>query len=391
MSLAAAPMSLFATCPRGLEAALAEELASLGANAIKAVNGGVAYEGDQALLYRSNLHSRLATRVLLRVAQGNYRDDRDIHALAKSVDWPALFGVGHSIRVDVSATRSPLRSLELATLRIKDGLCDRFREHGGQRPDVDTRNPAVRIAGYLDATLATLYLDASGEPLWQRGYRCETGEAPLKENLAAGLVRLSGWNPTSPTEAFIDPMCGSGTIVIEAAMLAAAIAPGLHRSFAFERWHDYTPALWQQLQTAARAQQREPQGLIAASDLLGRELDHARANLEAAGLLPWVTLKQANVLELPPPAESGVMLCNPPYGERLGESDALAAFYPKLGDALKKSWAGWRCYFLTGDPRLPKLIGLKASRRTPLFNGAIDCRLLEFRMVAGSMRGKPPS
>jgi putative N6-adenine-specific DNA methylase len=130
--------------------------------------------------------------------------------------------------------------------------------------------------------------------------------------------------------------------------------------------------------------------LIAASDLLGRELDHARANLEVAGLLPWVTLKQANVLELPPPAESGVMLCNPPYGERLGESDELAAFYPKLGDALKKSWAGWRCYFLTGDPRLPKLIGLKASRRTPLFNGAIDCRLLEFRMVAGSMR-KPPS
>ena len=186
-------------------------------------------------------------------------------------------------------------------------------------------------------------------------------------------------------------MCGSGTIVIEAAMLAAAIAPGLHRSFAFERWHDSTPALWQQLQAAARAQQREPQGLIAASDLLGRELDHARANLEAAGLLPWVTLKQANVLELPPPAESGVMLCNPPYGERLGESDALAAFYPKLGDALKKSWAGWRCYFLTGDPRLPKLIGLKASRRTPLFNGAIECRLLEFRMVAGSMRGKPPS
>jgi putative N6-adenine-specific DNA methylase len=146
--------------------------------------------------------------------------------------------------------------------------------------------------------------------------------------------------------------------------------------------------MWQQLQTAARTQQREPQGLIAASDLLGRELDHARANLEAAGLLPWVALKQANVLELPPPAAGGVMLCNPPYGERLGESDELAAFYPKLGDALKKRWAGWRCYFLTGDPRLPKLIGLKASRRTPLFNGAIDCRLLEFRMVAGSMRDK---
>ena len=376
---------LFAPCPRGLEQALAAELAGIGAGAVQAVAGGVAFEGDTRVVYRANLESRIATRVLLRLFTVAYRSEEDIYRAAYEVDWPRQFDVGRSIRVYLTAQRCPLKSLDFLTLRIKDALCDRFRADVGSRPNVDTRSPEVRIHAFLDATQFTLYLDTSGEPLFKRGARAAQGEAPLKENLAAGILRLTGWQPGT---ALLDPMCGGGTFLVEAAQIALDIAPGGARAFGFERLKDFEASLWRGLRVEAEARRKPLVPLpIYGSDLYGDTLKHAQANLRAAGLELAVQLKQANALEISAPAASGVLVTNPPYGERMGEREDMAAFYPKFGDALKQKFAGWSCYILSADMNLPKLIRLQVSRRTPLFNGALECRLFEYRIVAGSMRG----
>ena len=376
--------AFFASCPRGLEALLASELDGLGARKIQAASGGVEFEGDIGVCYRVNLESRLATRVLARLARSPYRSERDVYEAALEVSWPAWFSEKLSIRVDVKAIRSPLKSLEFATLTVKDAVCDRFRADRGRRPDVDTRSPQVRIQAFLDRETVAFLIDTSGEALNRRGYRKDAGEAPLKENLAAGIVRLSGWAPEEP---LLDPMCGSGTIVIEAAMMALAIPAGHARTFGFERLSGFDRARWKAVREAALDARKPARRLpIFARDRYGEELKKARANLQAAGLADCVELKQADVLETGPPAAAGVLIANPPYGARLGEDAALAAFYPKLGDTLKKYYAGWRCHILSADTRLPKLIRLNASRRTPLYNGPLQCRLYEYRMVAGSNR-----
>ncbi len=380
---------LFAPCPRGLENPLAAELVGLGASAVQAVAGGVAFEGDTRLVYRANLESRIATRVLLRLFTLPYRSEEDVYRAAYEVDWPRQFDVDRSIRVYLTAQRCPLKSLDFLTLRIKDAVCDRFRSAVGSRPDVDTRAPEVRIHAFLDATQFTLYLDTSGEPLFKRGARAAQGEAPLKENLAAGILKLSGWQPGT---ALLDPMCGGGTFLVEAAQIALDIAPGSARSFAFEKLKHFDAALWQALRAESEARTKPVVPLpIYGSDLYGDTLKLAQANLRAAGLEQAVQLKQANVLEISAPAATGVLVTNPPYGERMGEQQDLAGFYPKFGDALKQKFAGWNCYILSADMNLPKLIKLQVSKRTPLFNGALECRLFEYRIVAGSMRGPKPA
>jgi putative N6-adenine-specific DNA methylase len=382
------PQAFFASCPRGLEALLAEELRGLGARKPESLPGGVAFEGDLRICYRANLESRLATRVLLKVGRSPYRNERDVHEGALAISWPDWFSEKQSIRVDVKAIRSPLQSLEFATLTIKDAVCDRFRSDRGQRPDVDTRSPDIRIQAFLDKETASFYLDTSGDALNRRGYRRDAGEAPLKENLAAGIVRLAGWNPGEP---FLDPMCGSGTLAIEAAMMALAIPPGHARGFGFERLAGFDRRRWEETREQALARRQPARRLpIFARDRYGDELKKARANLEAAGLADCVELKQADILDTGAPADAGVMVANPPYGARLGEDAALAEFYPKLGHTLKKYYSGWRCYLFSGDTRLPRLIHLSASKRTPLFNGPLECRLYEYRMVAGSNRKGAP-
>jgi putative N6-adenine-specific DNA methylase len=379
---------LFATCPRGLEQALAAELAACGAADAIAVGGGVQFTGDAEVCYRANLESRIASRVLLRVEHTHYATEQDVYEAARRIRWVDWFDVGQSIRVDVAAVRSPLRSLEFVTLRIKDAVCDRFRADVGRRPDVDTRSPGVRIHGFLDARSVTLYLDTSGEPLWKRSARADAGGAPIRENLAAGIIALAGWTPAEP---FFDPMCGSGTFLVEAAAIALRIAPGSRRTFAFERLRNFDPALWQRVRDAASARELRSQPLaVYGADHDPAALAQARRRLEHAGLADAVRLEQADVLKVAAPAPSGVLVTNPPYGVRLGEDAALAAFYPKLGDALKAHFPGWRCNILTADLRLAKLIGLKASKRTPLFNGPLECRLFEFRIVAGQMRRARP-
>ena len=374
----------FAPCPRGLEAPLAAELDTLGASEITTTDGGAAFAGPIQLAYRANLESRLASRILWRVGHGAYRDENDVYELAKALDWPRWFRVDRTIRVDVAASRSPLTSLEFATLRIKDAVCDRHRAAGGVRPSISKDRPDVRVHAYLTATDASFYLDTSGEPLFKRGYRRETAEAPLRENLAAGLLRLAGWQPGTP---LLDPMCGSGTIAIEAAMIALDLAPGLKRTFGFQKLAWYDGPAWQRIKQAAQRRARPPAPLsIWASDDDATAIHQCSENMAAAGLVDTIIVERADALTRPPPAPAGVIVSNPPYGVRLAGSGALAAFYPKLGDALKQRYAGWTANLLSGDTRLPKLIGLKASRRTPLFNGNLECRLYEYRLIAGSMR-----
>jgi putative N6-adenine-specific DNA methylase len=374
----------FAPCPRGLEAPLAAELGALGGSEITTTDGGAAFAGPIQLAYSANLESRLASRILWRVGHGAYRDENDVYELAKAIDWPRWFRVDRTLRVDVAASHSPLTSLEFATLRIKDAVCDRHRAVGGVRPSISKDRPDVRVHAYLTATEASFYLDTSGEPLFKRGYRRETAEAPLRENLAAGLLRLSGWQPGTP---LLDPMCGSGTIAIEAAMIALDLAPGLKRTFGFQKLAWYDGPAWQRIKQAAQRRARPPApSAIWASDNDATAIHQCSENIAAAGLAGTIVVERADALTRPPPAPAGVIVTNPPYGVRLADSGALAAFYPQLGDALKRRYAGWTAYLMSGDTRLPKLIGLKASRRTPLFNGALECRLYEYRLIAGSMR-----
>ena len=374
----------FAPCPRGLETALADELERLGAGDIAPADGGVAFAGALELAYRANLESRLASRVLWRVGDGAYRDERDVHALAYSLDWPQWFRADRTLRVDVAATRSPLKSLEFATLRIKDAVCDRHRAVAGKRPTVSKDRPDVRVHAYLTADHATFYLDTSGEPLFKRRYRREAAEAPLRENLAAGLLRLAGWQPGTP---LLDPMCGSGTIAVEAALMALDIAPGLKRTFGFQKLDWYDGPTWQRIKQAAQRRMKQPAPAgIYASDSDPSAIQRCDVNLAAAGATGAVVVERADALARAAPAPAGVIVTNPPYGVRQADVAALAAFYPRLGDALKQRFSGWTAYLFSGDPRLPKLIGLKPSRRTPLFNGALECRLYEYPLVAGSAR-----
>lgn len=374
----------FATCPRGLEALLADELAALGAAGCRATPGGVHFAGDWTLCYRANLESRLATRILCHVAQAPYAREEDIYRLAAAQRWPELFALSRTFRVLTTATKSPLRSIDFVTLRVKDAVCDRFRAKCGERPNVDTRDPDVRIHVYLSDRDCTLYLDTSGAPLWQRGLRRASVDAPLKENLAAGILKLTGWQPGV---SLVDPMCGSGTFLLEAVQVALDRAPGLGRSFAFEKLASFEALNWAKLRAAAEARVKTPGPLpIRGSDVDERAVRAARRNLQEAGFGGVAEVVRGDFLEAEAPAASGILLANPPYGERIGEQEELAAFYPQLGAALKKRWAGWNCWLFSGDTRLPKLVGLKPSRKTPLFNGALECRLYEFRMVAGSNR-----
>ena len=386
------PQHFFSPCPRGLEAVLQEELSALRASEVRPTDGGVAFSGPFELCYQANLYSRIASRVLWRVKQAAYRSERDVYDLVHGLPWEAWFDVERTLRVNVSATASPLKSLDFITLRIKDAVCDRFRDLTGARPSVDTAAPDVRVHAYFDASSVSMYLDTSGDPLFKRGLRVAGGEAPLRENLAAGILRLSGWTPDRP---LLDPMCGGGTFLIEAADIALRRAPGSRRGFGFEKLRAFAPARWSALLAQAREAELPVQPLeIHGSDLYGEALKIARTNLAHAGLESAVALKQANLLELTPPRKPGIVVTNPPYGVRIGEQEELARFYPLLGDALKQRFAGWNVCIFTADMRLPKLIGLKPKRRVPLFNGALECRLYEFEMVAGTARRRkdlPPA
>ncbi len=380
--------SHFATCPRGLEELLAAELKAAGAQVVRTLPAGVLFCADVAAEMRANLTSRTATRILRKVGYTRYRKEEHIYRAALDLPWPDWFDVQKTIAVKVGAQNAPLKSLNFITLKIKDAICDRFREETRARPSVDTESPDVPVYAFLTADAATFYLDTSGEPLFKRGFKREASAASIKENLAAGMLLLSGWAPGTP---LLDPMCGAGTILLEAVDLALDRAPGRNRYFAFEHYRDFDAALWQRIKTEARAKEKPLTQLpIFGADQDRWVLDKARNNLAAAGCADVVELKCSDALDLKAPMPAGTIVTNPPYGERIGEAEELDEWYPRLGDWLKQNFAGWQAWIISGDPLLPKRIGLKASRRIVLFNGQIETRFLQYRMVAGSMAASKP-
>jgi putative N6-adenine-specific DNA methylase len=383
----------FAICPRGLEPLAADELRALGAQNVAPENGGVAFAGTMRTAYAANLGSRIASRVLWQIAGGDVRGEDDIYERTRAVRWEQFFDAGRTLRVDLAASRSPLRSLDFATLRIKDAIVDRLRDTVGERPSIDRARPEVRVFAYLDGERLTLYLDLSGEPLFKRGWRAEKGEAPLKENLAAALLQLAGWSAEVP---LLDPFCGSGTIAIEAALLASRRAPGLGRRFGFENLASFDAAAWRELKSqAAAAIDDKVAARIAGADISTRVIDTARGNAALAGLQPWLddgrlAFAAADARHAQPSAAIGMLITNPPYGEQSAPKSAtVPALMRDFGDRLKACFPGWTAWLLSADRDLPRQMRLHETRKTVLYNGALECRLFRFEMVAGQYRARP--
>lgn len=396
-------LAAFAVCPSGLEPLLAAELSAMpGIQETQAGKGGVSFRADPVAIARANLWSRLATRILVLLDQVRLRGPDDLLAAAQRISWEQWLTPDMTIRVDVNQGRPlhPPIGLALAALKIKDGLCDRFTQQMGRRPSVDTRSPDVRIWAYLDGEKATISIDTTGEPLFKRGWRLSKGEAPLRENLAAALVQMTEWRSTNPGQGLLDPMCGSGTLLIEAASWAAGLAPGFHpshpRPFSFDQFASGSPfsrvSLPELHRECAQAWQRASQFIL--PPMIGRDLDpelvqHAQANAARAlpqALSQQLRFEQADFFSTPLPQalvdSPGLVVCNPPYGRRL----ALDEDARRVSEVLKQGYASQTVWLLSDDLRFDSALRLKAARRIPVYNGDLDCRWMRFDMVAGSAR-----
>jgi putative N6-adenine-specific DNA methylase len=401
------PAPIYVSCAAGVEPLLAEELQRLltaagadkAAQSVRPGRAGVSLIASAATAMRLHLESRLAQRVLWQVAEGPYRSEMDLYDLARDVAWHEWITPRQTVRVDTTAVRSPVKSLHFASLRIKDALCDAMRQHTGERPDVDPQRPDLSVVLHLTEHDATLYVDLAGEALFKRGWREAKGEAPLKETLAAAMLAAAGWQGRAEDGPLLDPCCGAGTIAIEAAQIACGIAPGLQRSFAFERLKPFRALApeWQAMKAAARVAVHAPAVPVFAGDVSFRMTDFATRNAERAGVAHAIEFKTADALQRPAPAEAGVLVMNPPYGERIeakgtgarerfeGDADP-AVFFGALASHWKRQYAGWTAWVLSPDAKLPQAMRLKESRRVPMWNGPIECRLFRFDLVAGSNR-----
>ena len=381
--------NFFATCPKGLETLLADELTRLGADSIKETVAGVAFTGELECAYRACLWSRLASRVLLSLASFGVRDDMDLYLGISNIPWESYFSVNQTIAVDFSGTSDSIRNTQYGALKVKDAIVDRFTKRTGQRPNIDKREPDVRIQVHLKREEASVALDLSGPALHQRGYRSGTGDAPLKENLAAAVLLRSGWHG----EPLIDPMCGSGTLLIEAAMMATDMAPGLLRHrFGLTALQQYDATLWQSLQAEARV--RAKRGMNTAAELKfqgfdsdSRVLGRAQENAQEAGFgsLIRFTEQHAAALSNPWPGHKGYLVTNPPYGERLGEFPELLKLYQELGHSLRQGFQGWRVSVLSASPDLLSCLRLRADKQYRLFNGALECQLRNYQIAEDSV------
>ena len=409
-------LSLFLPCAAGVEEFLAQEVHALTGRAgqdLLTLRGGVRVRADWRDALKLNLHSRLAQRVLVELAHAPYRNENDLYAIANGVAWEIWFTPKQTFKIETTAQHSPLQSLNFATLRIKDAIADRFRaKANGVRPSIETQWPDCRVFAHLTTDTCTLYIDTSGEPLFKRGWRQDKGDAPLKETLAAAMLAASGWwNPETGEvsgQPLYDPCCGSGTIAIEAAQIARGIAAGSLRRFGFEKLLPFQAHVW----SAIRQEAEDAEGAVAGdavrifgSDVSHRMVDFAQRNAERAGVAQAVEFRGGDALQRMPPVEGGgVIMLNPPYGERIAVGGVAGAgrpgaretaqsseedgsdFFPQLATHWKKNYAGWTAWVLTPDLKLPRQMRLKESRRVPMWNGPIECRLFRFDMVAGSAR-----
>ncbi len=378
--------SLFATTPRGMNDLLAEEIRAFGGAEVSEARGGVAFSGDLECAYRTCLWSRIANRVLLAISRFPAPDTDALYEGARTIDWLAHLDGTMTFAIDVTLSSARIDHSHFAALRIKDAIVDGFVERTGERPSVDTQSPDIRFNCHIHREEATLYVDLSGNSLHQRGYRLSTGAAPLKENLAAAILMRAKWPEICENGgSLVDPMCGSGTLVLEAAQMAADIAPGLLRpSFGFSRWPKHHEAIWTRL--LAEAGHRREVGLRQMPSLMGfdadrRVLDAARDNAARLGLEDHTRFAYQDIADFRHdfPRE-GLLVCNPPYGKRLMESGELPALYQHLGNVMKSYFEGWRAAVYTEDPDLGKAIGMRAARQNTLYNGAIACRLIHFEI-----------
>jgi putative N6-adenine-specific DNA methylase len=373
-------LSAVAVLPQGLEAAGSEELTDLGAHSVKPGRRAVSFEADMACLYRMHLQARLPFRLLRQVASFPCQGRDDLYdGIRRALDWERWLHPSMTFRVDVTGTAPGLNHSHFTALQVKNALVDAQRDLWGERSSIDLDDPDLSLHLHLGRGVAQLSLDGSGGSLHRRGYRAAMGAAPLKENLAAGLIRLTGWDGSSP---LVDPCCGSGVLLIEAALAALQQAPGLERRFALEGWADFQPELWEK--EVDRARQRRRRDLTVPL-LLGIEADpaiadQARANVEAAGLSGIIRISTSPFEDETLPDGPGVLVCNPPYGQRLGDEQELDALYSALGQFVRREASGWQLWLLSGNPKLTGALRLKASRRIPVSNGGIDCRWLQYEI-----------
>lgn len=363
----------------GLEELLAAELKALGATDIELLTRAVKYRGDQTILYKSNLHLRTALKVLVPFASFYAHHENQLYKRIRQIDWEQFITPHQTLAIDATTNSDIFHHSKFTALKTKDAIVDQFRDRYGIRPSVDVDNPDLRLNVHIHDKLVTLSLDSSGATLDRRGYRLSRTEAPMNEVLAAGIVMLAGWQGEGQ---LLDPMCGSGTFSIEAAMLAANIAPGKRRVFGFERWRDFDGALWQQLKEAAHQAEHKFSGNILCSDLDPTAVDIAQQNARRAGVERLIDFRTSDFFESKPPTESGTLLLNPPYGERLQE-DNIVEFYKEIGNQLKQQYAGHTAWIISANEDALKHVGLRPSRRIKLFNGALECRLQKFELFAG--------
>jgi putative N6-adenine-specific DNA methylase len=369
----------FATVARGLEQLAAEELTEIGATDIAPGFCGVSFHGDRELLYRINLWARLPFRVLVKLGDFPSIDGDELYESIQAIDWGQYLTPDLTLAVTVTGKNEQLNHSHLTAVQVKRAITTQQTKQFGDRSNVDIADPDVRINVHLDRDLATVSLDSSGNSLHRRGYRSAVGDAPLKESLAAALVKMSGWTPDL---AFVDPLCGSGTLPLEAAMQALNIAPGVFReSFGFERWLDFDPELFDRLlKTAETGEKKDLQPIIIGSDRSYEVIKQAQSNALKSGVGSYIQFAQLELAEVEAPADTGILLCNPPYGERLGRDEDLGAFYKLLGDILKNRFKGWTAYVLSGNKQLAKSIGLRSAERTTVYNGTLPCQLMKYEL-----------
>lgn len=381
------PQPLVATCSRGLEEVLADELRALEVKGVAAGRGFVGFTGGLKKVYEANLRLRTAARVVVPVVRGQVRDKKDLYDLAVTVPWHRFVQRGQTIGVDVAGRSQVFHNTNFAAQVVKDAVVDTIRDRQGWRPSVDRSKPDMRLHLHLSDGLTTLSLDSTGEQLSHRGYRPRGGPAPIAETLAAGILLFADYDGSQP---LLDPLCGTGTFAAEAALIATRTPPGLRREFAFESWAMHDPQLFQETKRAANHEHRDAPAPIVARDRDDRAVQATRRNLKAAWMDKWVEVEQRDALDLELPwSEGGIVVANPPYGKRVGDIDRLGKFYKRLGDELKNKAQGATAWLIVGNRQLANQIGLKAKRRIPLFNGPIECRLLKYELYSGSRKHQP--
>ncbi|MCB0419891.1 MAG: N-6 DNA methylase [Bdellovibrionales bacterium] len=369
---------------KGLIDELEKEIKELGLKTLKKESTGVWFEGNWSDCYKANLYLRTASRVILPVLDFEAHTNDELYKKIRQHDFTKYIDPEQTLSIDASTRESKtFKDQRFIALKIKDAIVDQFYEQFDRRPDIDTRDPDMRVVVRVIKNSVSVGVDTSGQTLSQRGYRLEAGEAPLREHLAAALIRLSGWTPEMP---LVDPMCGSGTILIEAAMMAANMASGsMRRGFAFQRLKGFQKEAWDEVLQTAIEEEREPEGLMLfGSDSDNKVLSVARKNSQRAGVDEWITFNRRLVETLTPPEElegkTGMIIVNPPYGERLGVTHELSDLYKDFAHTLKRQFQGWTCWILSGNEELTRHLHLKASLKVPVHNGNISCRFLKYEI-----------